>query len=560
MSTETNAPLWGCPWHGVVRREFVTPPPGVGGDQYLSAQQTLTLPGGAEMPWPPSSDIDQANIAHHGTVFMQRLPGAAQSPETPAEQAAQGMAWRDYALVAGGFRGEVHGKHLGARAWFYWDADMGWPWKLNLSVQRVSPANAWDFDAVDLTVSADPSGFVLKPWAGLQKTARLNVQQTAEFSRAGWSNGGFRYCVVDAVPDGSKVIVGVYNADNRPLRENAESFTVNDVTALGFWLIEVSGTPFAGGLNFSVQATELATRSECLGSVSHTPMPTGSVTTNVYTPNDLQGFRINAPPGPYPQPSNTPLPLVSRSFSVTEEVGQETRTLIGKVVGYWFDAQGNPAPVVVNRIATRQRASTYTEQILDDSLVMVIDSEGATTYAGSAEGEASRVITETNIDQLAVTWNGQTLNEECRHTRTIRYDWHYQAQGGYFPPPAAPGAAIVTYTVVTESPAGQTQQGPTTQQLGSVSAPAGLPETAGESAGAAYECTLDSFPTLIRWCDMAFGVACRVSNTEIGVSRVLTPSGEKGAAGVHPVTNKYGAYQPVTGQVLMAQRHPVRFT
>ena len=35
---------------------------------------------------------------------------------------------------------------------------------------------------------------------------------------------------------------------------------------------------------------------------------------------------------------------------------------------------------------------------------------------------------------------------------------------------------------------------------------------------------------------------------------------EKGAAGVHPVTNKYGAYQPVTGQVLMAQRHPVRFT
>ncbi|ROZ86905.1 hypothetical protein EF096_01960 [Pseudomonas neustonica] len=560
MSTETNKPLWGCPWHGVIRREFVTPPPGISGDQYLSSQQTMMLPSGAEMPWPQSSDIYTSNIAHHGTVFMQRLPGAAQSTETSDEQAADGMDWRNYALVSGGFQSEVHGKRLGNLAWFYWDATMGWPWKLNLSVRRIDSINAFDCETYDLTVSADPSGFVLKPWPGFDKTVRLSAEQTAEFSRVGWQNSGLRYCIVDAVADGSKIIIGVYNALNRSLRERSDSMTVNDVTALGFWLLEVAGSPFAGGLDFDLQATELATRTACLGSVNYTPMPTGSVTVNVYSPNDLQGFRIDSPPGPYPEPSSTPLPIVSRSFSTTEEIGVETRRLLGKVVGYWFDDQGEPAPVVINRVATRERSSSYSEQIVDNSLVMVIDSEGATTYEGSADGEATRTVVEINIDQIEVSWAGHALVEQCTHTRTVQYDWHYQAKDGYFPPPSAAGALTVTYTVEMDSPAGHSQEGPTTQQLGSASAPNGLPAAASDSSAAAYECSLDSFPTLMRWCDKAFGVVCRANSSEIGVSRVLTPGGKKGAAGTHPVTNKYGAYQPVTGEVLIAERNPVRFT
>ena len=74
------------------------------------------------------------------------------------------MDWRNYALVSGGFQSEVHGKRLGNLAWFYWDATMSWPWKLNLSVRRIDSINAFDCETYDLTVSAEPSGFVLKPW------------------------------------------------------------------------------------------------------------------------------------------------------------------------------------------------------------------------------------------------------------------------------------------------------------------------------------------------------------------------------------------------------------
>tara|TARA_Y100001001_G_scaffold164802_1_gene199010 strand:+ start:3401 stop:5071 length:1671 start_codon:yes stop_codon:yes gene_type:complete len=556
MTDETNTPLWGCPWHGVIRWSFGE----LSGDQYLLSTRTLELSDGSEIDW-PSISSSVGNIAHIGTSFMQRLPGAATDPQTPPELAAQGMEWRDYALVGGGLQSEVHDKNLGSRGWYYWDAAMGWPWKLNLSVRRIGSINAFDCETYDLTVSADPSGFILKPWAGFEKTVRLTAEQTAEFSRSGWQGTLLRYSVVDAVPDGSKIIIGVYNGVNLNFRERSDSLTINDVTALGFWLLEITGSPFAGGLSFELQATELASRTDCLGSVSYTPMPTAQVMTNVFTAWDRQGFTIDWPPRPYPQPSVTPGPIVSRAYLTEQEIGTETRTLTGKVVGYWFDEQGVPLPVTLSREATRERSSTYSEQIISDTLKEITDSSGGWSYEGTAEGAATRVVTEINRSAITLTWGDSSLSDEVVHTRTITYDWRYKAENGNFPSGTGPDLFGITYQVDRETPAGLITEGPTSTNLSAANAPAGLPATPAESSSSAYECTIGSWPTVARWCDKAFGAVCRGSDSsEIAVGRVLTPGGIKGAGDYHPITHKYGAYQPVTGELLIAQRAPVRFT
>lgn len=81
----------GCPWHGLVEGA------------------TLTLPNSDTKTW-------QA-ITGHGGCDVVRLP-TPPSVSTTEEEEAQGMEWRNYALVTGGNR-VFYGKALGAGHWIY---------------------------------------------------------------------------------------------------------------------------------------------------------------------------------------------------------------------------------------------------------------------------------------------------------------------------------------------------------------------------------------------------------------------------------------------------------
>lgn len=91
-----NVPPWGCPWHGLVK----------GGQVYL--------PNGTQRPYPqPPGAGWRAGCA--ALIARPDMPVI----ETPDEQTAAGMEWRNTAILAG--KSGLHGRSLGAGAWVYID-------------------------------------------------------------------------------------------------------------------------------------------------------------------------------------------------------------------------------------------------------------------------------------------------------------------------------------------------------------------------------------------------------------------------------------------------------
>ncbi|MBL4833662.1 MAG: hypothetical protein JKY26_06760 [Pseudomonas sp.] len=550
MSEETTtAPQWGCPWHGVLRCNLDS-------QGKPTSSQYLTLGNGSVMAW--RSTYADTWLSHYGTVFAQSMPNAMADPETPEAMTAEGMEWRDYALVAPAERSEVHNIALGPGGWIYWDAQKQWPWKINFYSQRVN-SSGYQFSAVNLTFSANPSGFILKPWDGLSKTIQLPVDQASPaLSSAGWLYSTPRITIVDAVPDGSKVIIGVFVYGNPTFRGSPTSFTMNDATAIGYWLLEISGSPFGDNPDFDVQATELATRSDCLGSVSDTPMPTAQVMTNNAGPTNFTSFQTDGAGDPGVRPGVEPLPIVSNAFLTTEEIGTAIREITGKVIGYWFDELGDPYPVTMDHEGTRTRSSSYSEEVLQDDLERIYPVSGNSYPQGAAEGAAERTVINAAYETMKLAWKGQFLTIEASSVVTITQSWHYFFDGTQLSTNdySRRHAKESTLPGWEESiPPGGSEQVVTV-------GPGSVPDSAVDSALFNEATSLHRGLNLARWCDKAFGSVSRPSGNAgvMAVSRVLTPDGPKGVAGVYPVSHKYGTYHPVTGDCLFAERHPVRYT
>lgn len=95
---------FGDPWHGLYRNGVVELP-----------NATTRAPGGA-----PSN----------GSSFVIQIPGRPAVTTSPAD-AAQGMTWLNYAIMAGDAHA-VYGRSLGDNSWIFIDAD-GVPWRAVMS-------------------------------------------------------------------------------------------------------------------------------------------------------------------------------------------------------------------------------------------------------------------------------------------------------------------------------------------------------------------------------------------------------------------------------------------
>lgn len=103
-----TAPVWGCPWHGLVRDGQMPLPNG----QYTGyPQPEPTMDNGRAMP-------DTYGIAHR--VAVPGVPAPSRSAEEQAVDAAAGRQWRNTAVLAGA-RHALHGTPLDG--WIYVDPD-----------------------------------------------------------------------------------------------------------------------------------------------------------------------------------------------------------------------------------------------------------------------------------------------------------------------------------------------------------------------------------------------------------------------------------------------------
>lgn len=111
-----TAPVWGCPWHGLVTN----------GQLALSNGQSMAWPLGGPDRW-------------YGDTHLVRAPGVAEivrTPEEAAADAAAGRQWRTTAILAGG-QNALHGG--GLNGWVYCASD-GTRWHVPLTGL---PALAW---------------------------------------------------------------------------------------------------------------------------------------------------------------------------------------------------------------------------------------------------------------------------------------------------------------------------------------------------------------------------------------------------------------------------------
>lgn len=113
-----SAPVWGCPWHGLV------------------TNGQLALPNGAHMAWPQPTGADRWM---HGSTALLAHPAAlaiVRTEDELAADAAAGMQWWDRAIIAGG---TLHGRQLPDGAWIYIDpAGDRWLVTTTLGVEHIA--------------------------------------------------------------------------------------------------------------------------------------------------------------------------------------------------------------------------------------------------------------------------------------------------------------------------------------------------------------------------------------------------------------------------------------
>lgn len=107
-----SMPPWGCPWHGLVKNSLVH------------------LPNGTPRPYPQPPGTGW----RAGSAALIARPGMPEV-ETPPEQVAAGMEWRNTATLAG--RASLHGCSLGAGAWIYIDPD-GERWRVTTTLSTAN--------------------------------------------------------------------------------------------------------------------------------------------------------------------------------------------------------------------------------------------------------------------------------------------------------------------------------------------------------------------------------------------------------------------------------------
>ncbi|MFV3388403.1 hypothetical protein ACNFCJ_23855 [Pseudomonas sp. NY15364] len=194
----------GWPWHGRV-------------DYTVSSDSpVLTLPNGVttRLPWAPTP-VAAYEWHQHGTLLRfrdPRAPDVERTPEQLAADAERGIEWRADVLY-GPREGLVYG--IGPttrqpRSWLYHDGTMNW---------RVTVSAAGQLRLAQLLIVVG-------------RTRRPDVWHSVVVDRPSGAPALTDLAVIDALPDGSRVLLARYTADDIHYGRGRASFLQGE---LGAW-------------------------------------------------------------------------------------------------------------------------------------------------------------------------------------------------------------------------------------------------------------------------------------------------------------------------------------
>lgn len=532
ISLIPEVPVFGVPWHGVIRR--------------TEDAAELELPNADTLPWvPPVATEDGWGWGH---TYLQRMPwapGAARSIEEAAADTAEGRQWLDYALLSG------TGQHLCGSAltgWIY-AAPNGTAWHINAShminnysggrsysgawtVRRMGriggPANQLSA-VVSLPSTGQASPTFTPPPLSLTIRARL----------------------MDILPDGSKAIVQVVLPYNR---DYSSRYPVK-WHPLGYWLISVTGTP---GVDLAITAEVLRTRAETIGTLSDSGALTPQALT--YVARGTTESSIAVPGGTL----NTLEWGASADVEYLRWSGSRTESLTGKVLAMWF-SDGTPAPVTLSITHAQTVDSGVIEVEYDGYSQIFTPTSGS---PGPAEGELVR--TETRAQSyartltLAMQFGAATLSASASASGALTTTNERRLDAG--------GLNLdETYVAGTDSlvwPGGSESSGAVfslpssdisyfdASSAGLITALDRLTAAGIFAAGAAGAAFLSVHP----YSNNAIALKCGL-NIDPAASWLylgaLTPGGTVTAGGTYGPEQIYGSWHPVTGQLLQGQTDPV---
>lgn len=535
ISLIPEVPVFGVPWHGVIRR--------------TEDAAELELPNAATLPWvPPVATEDGWGWGH---TYLQRMPwapGAARSIEQATVDTAEGRQWLDYALLSGS---QQHLCGTALTGWIYAAPD----------------GTAWHINASHLLSNYSGGSSYSGAWT-VRRMGRIGgsanqVSAVVSLPSTGQASPTFtppplsltiRTRLMDILPDGSKAIVQVVLPYNR---DYSSRYPVK-WHPLGYWLISVTGTP---GVDLAITAEVLRTRAETIGTLSDSGALTPQTLTYV--------ARGTISTGGISVPGGTLSTLEwgdSADVEYFRRWGARTQTLTGKVLAMWFNSSGVPTPVSL----------TVTHAQAVDSGVIDVEYDGYSQIftptsgsPGPAEGELVRTETRSSsyAQSLTVAMHFGDASRSCTvsasGTLTEAAIWRADASG----PTSEETHESASSTLVW--PGGEESSSEATG-LPSDAFSFFNPSTAGiitalerlSSTGIYAGPAAAGFAIVHPYSNNAVALKCGVNIiSDPGGSMLylgaLTPGGTVTAGGTYGPEQIYGSWHPVTGLLLQGQTDPV---
>lgn len=577
-----SRPVWGVPWHGRIE----------GG--------LLALPNGTTKPWPQPAGVDLivsgqtlTYYENAGYTYLQRMPWAVAVPRSPAEQAedqAAGRQWPDGALISGPL-GSAYLHSLPVGGWIYGAPD-GSRWLIT----GAGGDSSWEATAgVAYRLGVTRFGDFGQARASYSTSIGLT---TAQMGQPTWDTSQDtyeqRYARLESIrPDGGAAIVRLHSVEVR-LGFAGSTVTRKNI-ALGFLQITLSGTP---GVDFAATLTVLRTAAQTAGtaivkqaaySVAQFGMTITGQSVADYTVNDyptcsgyLEGTETRtlvSGAGDY----------ATESYPVTSDTS-ETR-VTGRIVDLWFTPAGAVEEVAldcayVTRYAlsapTRSYQATYLYQSPDSAANGVCTLAGTTAWIWTDLSPVFRQdATETNANSSSATTTvTATLRAGARSvslTSSIVHsiDDRYSRTISDSQLSAVSGSRLETQRWDSfgwsREDSSQAVYSDNTPGAGLDRVPIGQARAdtfdALLSGVGAYSNDVASL-RLAKWSNGAIGFVSTNRVDEIRWSEALTPGGlvagaaetTPQAAGAWSDYRPYGAWNPLTGEAVIASATPVSWT
>ena len=516
---------WGCPHHGTISGGMLTLPNG----GVIECQDPVYYPG---------------DYAGYGNTLIQRMPwapGAVRTTEQAEADDLAGWQWLDYALLSGLWQ-NLHGVTI--RGWIYASPD-GKPWLIETrQLGNYLGQSSWS------------RSFLMRRFGRVHGPASsrgfvLSLDDTGQGSPS--LTGTVFADLADITPDGSKAIVALHLKT-----PTSGGYVKLDRHPVGFWLIELSGTP---GVDFVATMSVLKTRTQAIGSISDTgPIPA------TQTSYELRGTVETTSPGEGYSETTTVWGAAS-SANYNQYNGARTWQLTGKVVAMWFDSEGVPQPVTVSITQDWSAAIGAISTSYEGTLTATTPEGGVTSYSGELTSSLTRNgMTRSMSRTVTATFMGESISASATQNETLSYSYTSSRSGpGVSEQESSGGTASLS------SSAGDYSAqigGGLTQSAGDYSigitpqvAATALTTSDWLSAGDNYaQVGLWQYSNNLISSITQTGAPGSQDNMTWRNGSSLTPGGRVSGVDSAPATYRHGSWNPGTGEVVRGKADPICWT